>query len=291
MTTHSRFLQRTSGLALSLLAAAGAYAQEPVFPLLNFCGEGSETVATVHASDAIQIRHSFSTGTGNCYAVTATIGGQAVEGYLERNAHAEIGRVHPAIAAFELELRQHAREIPVAPPPPPPAPSAAPATTKAPAPGAAASSTGAVSEPVPPPAPQALSFAGFRAVDIKGNRVDVSMSHAPAIVVYFWSALDKRGIQKAEEMENVYEQYNPRGVDVIGIASARSASQLKQVCGENEFVWPQIFDSGGIANHYHVDPAKPYMVLDRSRNVIAAASSPTELDPVLKKLTARRRVN
>ena len=92
-------------------------------------------------------------------------------------------------------------------------------------------------------------------------------------------------------MENVYEQYHPRGVDVVGIASARSVSQLRQVCGENEFVWPQIFDTGGIANRYHVDPAKPYLVLDQSRRVIASASSAADLDPVLRMLAQRRRLN
>ncbi len=92
-------------------------------------------------------------------------------------------------------------------------------------------------------------------------------------------------------MENVYEQFHARGVDVVGVASARSASQLLQVCRDNELVWPQIFDSGGIASRYHVDPAKPYLVLDQSRRVIASASSPLELDPVLQILAQRRRLN
>ena len=39
------------------------------------------------------------------------------------------------------------------------------------------------------------------------------------------------------------------------------------------------------------DPAKPYLVLDQSRRVIASASSPLELDPVLQILAQRRRLN
>jgi len=163
------------------------------------------------------------------------------------------------------------------------APSSGPATTPP--------ATAAISKEAAAQATEPVSFAGFRAVDVTGNRVDFSLSHTPTVVVYFWSASDGGGIKKTEAMENIYEQYHPRGVDVVGIASARSAQQLLQVCHDKELVWPQIYDSGGIASRYHVDPAKPYLILDQNRRVIATASSPLELDPVLKMLAQRRRLN
>jgi peroxiredoxin len=110
-------------------------------------------------------------------------------------------------------------------------------------------------------------------------------------VVYFWSALDKRGIEKAAAMDNLFQQFHTRGVDVVGVASARNATQLRQVCRDNEVGWPVILDSGGIANRYHVNPAKPYLLLDQGRRVIAAVSSPLELEAILGPLTQRRRVN
>ena len=271
--------------ALPLLAAAYACAQEPAsFPLLKSCGAGAEAATTIRDTDAVQIRYGYSTDAGTCYAVAATAGGQTVDGYLLR---VEGGREsqHPAVAAFELELRTHLASVPMAAPltPAPPVATMTPATPVNPQ----------VHTPGPNPSSptEPLSFAGFRAVDVKGNRVDLSMIHTPTVVLYFWSAADKRGIQKAEDMENIYEQYHPRGVDVVGVASARSASQLLDVCHENALVWPQIFDSGSIADRYHVDPAKPYLVLDQSRRVIASASSPLELDPVLQILAQRRRLN
>jgi peroxiredoxin len=292
MTTYGRFPLHTSGFALALLAAAYASAQEPAaFSLLKSCGEVSEATTTIRGSDPVQIRYGFSTDAGTCYAVTATVGGQTVDGYLLR---LEGGREsqHPAIAAFEQELRKHLPPTPVPDPPAPvPAASPTPAATAKIAASAASSATATVSQEAPAQAPEPLSFAGFRALDISGDRVDFSLSHTPTIVVYFWSASDRRGIQKAGEIENVYEKYHARGVDVIGVASAGSASQLRKVCNENEFVWPQIFDTGGIASRYHVDPAKPYLVLDQSRRVIATASSATDLDPVLKMLAQRRRLN
>lgn len=292
MTTRSRFSRPAWSLKALLsgavFAAAFAHAQTPpTFPLLKSCGEGAEVLTTIGSSDAVKIRYSFAADSGTCYAVTAIVEGKDVNGYLEGIKRSATTAVHPAIVAFEQDVRTHVVQIPVAPPPAP-APPVAPKPAEPSQPAAALET--APQEPVQaPPAP--LSFAGFRAVDIKGNRVDFSTMRTPNIVVYFWSATDKRGIKKAAEMENVYEEFHQRGVDVVGVASARNATQLREVCSNNEVVWPEILDGGGIANRYHVDPAKPYMLLDRSRNVIAAASSPTELAAVLRPLTKSRRVN
>jgi len=107
MKTHSRFPQptfphRAWRLTLALLAATCGYAQEPAaFPLLKSCGQGSETVTTIRDSDSVQIRYGFSTDSGTCYAVTATVGGQTVDGYLLRAASGRESQ-HPAIAAFYI---------------------------------------------------------------------------------------------------------------------------------------------------------------------------------------------
>jgi peroxiredoxin len=270
--------------SFALLAAVCVHAQAPAtFPLLKSCGEGSETVTSIGSSDPVKIRYSFNTDTGTCYAVTATIDGKTVDGYLA-GARPGNGPAHPAIMAFEQEIRTHVPQIP-APPPPAPTPPAA-AKAAAPQPAVADASQKKNEE-----APLPLSFAGFRAVDIKGNRVDLSSKRTPNIVVYFWSALDQRGIKKAEAMYGVYEHFHTRGVEVVGIASARNATQLLQVCTDSEFVWSDILDSGGIANRYHVDPAKPYLLLDQSRRVIAAVESPSALEPILDQLTRGRRVS
>jgi hypothetical protein len=258
-----------------LLTAVCSYAQTPAaFPLTKSCGSGSAAVATLGVSDHVKVRYSFMGDAGTCYAVTASIDGKSVDGYL-------IGAAHPDIAAFEQEVRTHAALIPQPPPPPPPAPAAtAPAATSA---------TPVVAKEVTPPAAPPLSFAGFRAVDINGDRIDLSNRHAANVVVYFWSARTPRGIQNVEPMDAVYDNYHSRGVDVVGIASAANSAQLTDVCRNHEIVWPQVLDSGGIASRYHVDPARPFLVLDQSRNVIASAPSVAALGPILEQITKNRR--
>lgn len=233
------------------------------------------------ASDAVKVRYSFGADLGTCYAVIATLDGKPVDGYLMGSANPAV--VHPAILAFEQDIRLHATPIPQAVPAAPPAP--APAATAAAKPAVVVP----VAKEAPPPPPAPLSFAGFRATDVNGERVDLSARRTQNVVLYFWSARNRNGIRATDQMESIYDAYHNRGVDVVGIASAANASDLLSICRNNEIIWPQVFDSGGIASRYHVDPANPYLVLDQSRHVIAALPSASALGPVLAQLTKNRR--
>jgi AhpC/TSA family len=259
----------------AFLAADHAGAQTQVtFKLTKSCDSGSAAVAMLRGSDNVKVRYSFAGDAGTCYAVTATVDGNSVDGYL-------IGAAHPDLAAFEQEVRTKAVLIPQAPPPPPPAAiPAAPAKSEASAPAAKEA----------PPAPELpLSFAGFRAVDINGDRVDLNGRRAANIVVYFWSARSERAVQSLDAINALYDTYHARGVDMVGIASGATTSRLIDISRDHEFVWSQVSDSGGIAARYHVDPARPFLVLDQSRNVIAAVPTAIALGPILDQLTKNRR--
>ena len=261
---RNRLMRSQFGLGATVLAAACAYGQtSPTYPLLKDCASRSETVASLKASDVVRIRFSFGGEIGTCYAVSAEIGGKTVDGYL-------VGNAHPAVSRFEQDVQQHAREVAAAPPPAP-----------APAPPP--------SQDAKPEPPLPLGFAGFHAIGVNGERIDLGSRRAANVVLYFWSAWNRGSIKTAEPMERIYDEYHPLGVDVVGVASAPNAAQLIQVCRDNEFVWPQVLDSGGIASRYQVDPSRPYLLLDSSRNVITAVSSPLALEAVLGELTKNRR--
>ncbi len=261
------------GLAVAL-AAGWLCAQTPdSFPLLKTCSGGAETVATLHASDSVKVRFNYAGDAGNCYAVTATIGDRTVEGYL-------VGAGHPAITAFEKEVRSQPVRIP---------PAAPAAASIAPAGAGAAVKAVSVTAPAAEAAPAPLSFAGFRATAIDRWPVDLSHERAPNVFIYFWSARSRAGIRAIEAVGSIYETYHTRGVYVVGVGSAASVEQLKTAVAENELGGLQVLDRGGLAARYHVDPAKPFMVLDQSRNVIAAAPTAQDLQPILDQLTKYRR--
>ena len=240
-------------------------------PLLADCSNSAEVVASIDAATSIKIRYSMAGDSGACYAVTATVDGKPLNGFL-------LGSAHPTVAQFERDSRSLIPEIPP-PPPPPPAPATAPSPDKKPAPAEQAGAD--ASGPV--------SFAGFRAVDFDGRRIDLSASRAQNVVIYFWSPYGASS-KKAESMEGLYTTYHDRGVDVVGVASGVSAAKLRDYCSQNEVTWPQVLDGGQLAARYHGDPAKPFLRLDRQRNVIAAASSPQGLGSALDQIAGRRRI-
>jgi peroxiredoxin len=245
------------------LLAPVMMAQAPAsrLPLLASCEDANDVKVTIQKSDAVRVRFSMAGSGQDCYSVSASVDGRVVDGYL-------LGADHPAIAEFERMRSRQPAIMPYVPPPPPP-----PETGK---PSAAALSA------VASAAPQPVSLSGFRGVDVNGRPVDLDRMKAKTIIVYFWSPSDRRAVKDAEMLDYVYEQYQPKSVEIVGVASGSSATAVKQIAEKNEAVWPQVMDSGRIAQQYHVDPAKPYLLLDQQRNVVATMSSATQIDAVLQ---------
>lgn len=236
------------------------------FPLVSSCFDDADRLGEVSATDNVRVRYaSVAGGTGGCYAVEVNKDGKTLTGFL-------VGASLPAIQQFESEVRKQKLLMP--PPPPPPAPVE---TASAPAPSA---------KPEPPPAPPGpSSLAGLRGFDMYGRMVDLAAIPATHVIVYFWSPTNRKSTQVAEGMEGIYTHFSsPRKLEVVGVAATRDTDQLLRACQESEVVWPQILDRGGVANRFHVDPAKPYLLLDRSRKVVAAVSSPKELEAELRRI-------
>ncbi len=242
---------------LGSLAFASA---ETTFPLLTNCFEDAERVADVATSDDVRVHYaSAAGGAKSCYAVQVSKEGRSLNGFL-------VGATLPSIQRFEDDVRRHV------PQPPAPAVGLAKAALVPPAPE---------SEPLGP-----TSLAGLKGVDMYGRGVDLNMIPASHMIVYFWSASNKKSTRTAEEMEYIHGQFggSTQKLEIVGVATAKDVEQLRQVCLQTEVTWRQILDRGQIANRYHVSPDKPYILLDRSRSVVAAVASPKELEVHLRRI-------
>lgn len=248
-------------------AQSGANAQSnDTFVLLTDCSsspsEPAEVAATIHASDRVRVRYSLGSNTQTCYAVSATVNGQAAEGYL-------LGDAHPDIAAFEREARSR---IPSIPKPPKPDPAAAPE---------AKDGKDAKAQTPAPDLPK--SFAGLSGISPGGRRVSLDSISAPTVVLYFWSASSSNSIREADGMEGVYNQYHSKGVGVVGVVSGNVAS-VRKALRDEEVLWPQILDNGEIAARYPASKDTRYYILDRQRNTVAALKSAVEVQRALIKM-------
>jgi peroxiredoxin len=258
------------GIRLILtMTALGASAQtidrtHDTFALLTDCSgspsEPADVAATIHQSDPVRVRYSLGGNTQICYAVSATVNGKTVEGFL-------LGDAHRDIAAFELEARSRIPAIP--PEPPKPAPEV----------------KGGKDAKDQTPAPDTpKSFAGLSGVSPDGRRVSLASIGAPTVVLYFWSANNKKSILEAHRMEEIYNQYHGKGVGLVGVVSGSSAAGARRVLSDQEVLWPQILDTGEIAARYPASKEAKYYILDRQRNTVAALKSPGEVQNALTKM-------
>ena len=244
-------------LGLSLSAALGNALAGNSFPLLSNCFEDGERLTEVTAADEIRVRYaSAAGGVKPCYAVQVTKEGRMLTGFL-------MGARLPVIERFEEDIRKH---VPQAPPP-------------------VAVSRPASAPPVAEPLPGPKTLSGLRAADINGNPVDLSAMPEKHLVVYFWSASDKKAIDAAEAMEGIHSQFAaPRKLEFVSIATAKSFEQYKRAAEGAEATWPQILDKAKLADRYHVDPAKPILIVDRARNVLTAVANPRDLIDELNRM-------
>jgi peroxiredoxin len=236
------------------------------FPLLTDCSgspsEPADVAASIHASDRVRVRYSLGGSSQTCYAVSATVSGQPVEGFL-------LGNGHPDISAFEREARSR---IPAIPEPPKPDPAAV----------AEAKDGKNAKDQIPAP-DFPKSFAGLSGISPGGRRVSLDGIGASTVVLYFWSANSSKSIREADGMEGVYNQYHSKGVGLVGVVSGNVAS-VRKALRDEEVLWPQILDNGEIAARYPASKETRYYILDRRRNTVAALKSAAEVQRALMKM-------
>jgi len=257
----------SAGAQSDAIVQSGASVQShDTFVLLTDCSgsrsEAAEVAATIHASDRVGVRYSLGGNTQTCYAVSARVNGQTVEGYL-------LGDAHPDIVAFEREARSR---IPAIPEPPKPDPAAA-----------LEAKDGKDGKDQTRAPDLTKSFAGLSGISPGGRRVSLDSISAPTVVLYFWSANNSKSVREVDGMEGVYNQYHGKGVGLVGVVSGDVASVRKAIRDE-EVLWPQILDNGDIAARYPASKETRYYILDRQRNTVAALKSAVEVQRALMKM-------
>jgi peroxiredoxin len=238
-------------LVLSVIGLGSALADEGAIPIFSDCSKSS-VVTSVSSSTEVHVRYQLGGAAENCYAISAQIGGGEVHGFL-------LGSAHPSIQAFERESHSSVM-IPVVAPV---VPDAKPAVPEA------------VSGPE--------SFAGFAAVDSRGRRIELDKMRAPYVVLYFWSAGDRKQIEESEALEQFYDQYHKRGIELIGVGVGPGQGVIPAYRRSVDAMWPLIHDAGQLAAQYKVDLKMPYFVLDAQRNVIGTAKRATDVLPVFQR--------
>jgi thiol-disulfide isomerase/thioredoxin len=126
---------------------------------------------------------------------------------------------------------------------------------------------------------------------IKGRRASLAALKGKVVVVNVWASWCAPCRAETPGLEQVYRQYRGRGVAFLGINVRDSKPNAISFARSYNVTYPSLFDSDGslVSQIRQLPPAAipTTAVLDRQGRVAArfiAATTPTELEPVLDRL-------
>src|ERR1051325_2610102 len=80
----------------------------------------------------------------------------------------------------------------------------------------------------------------FHAVD--GTPISLDKLRGKIVVVDFWATWCGPCMAEADHMVSLKDQYESKGVQIVGISLDQNKSQMIKTAKEKGFAWPQYFD-------------------------------------------------
>lgn len=237
-----------------------------VEPLRTGCESHAEQIASVAASDAIQVQLSLAGEEKTCYKITVTRPGQSLTGYV-------LGNALPSIAAFERDRAKFAKAAAeaearraLAPPP-----------TKA-----------VEKEPAKPADPLiSTEFEEFSGRDTRGKPISLSGLNGRVTLVTFWSPKSGPSQNQLMNVMPLYNHFRNSGLAAVGVSMDPNSNHINDALDDRTPNWPQMADRTGLAGHYNVDPrAGKTFVLDSSHRIVAAGPMGPEIEKAVRQLLA-----
>ena len=128
----------------------------------------------------------------------------------------------------------------------------------------------------------------IRFTSVEGAEVDLAKLRGTVVLLHFWAASDQACLDGLAHLRRVYEEFQPRGVAILGISLDERRSDLMRVCGERDVRWPQHFGGGRrgrIATHYGIMQIPSVWLIDK-QGTARFADPPGDMAPIIRQLLA-----
>ena len=110
----------------------------------------------------------------------------------------------------------------------------------------------------------------FEALD--GRTVDLSKMKGKVVLIEFWATWCGPCVDEIPIIKKVYDKFQRRGFEVIGISLDRDRKKLETYVNENNIPWPQFFDEKGgknrLAKKYGIRGIPTLWLVDKQGNLV-----------------------
>lgn len=110
----------------------------------------------------------------------------------------------------------------------------------------------------------------FEALD--GNKVDLSKMKGKVVLIDFWATWCGPCVDEIPSIKKVYDKFQRRGFEVIGISLDSDREKLETYINENDIPWPQFFDAKGwknrLAMKYGIRSIPTLWLVDKQGNLV-----------------------
>ena len=120
----------------------------------------------------------------------------------------------------------------------------------------------------------------FKAKKMDGKTVNFPEDYKGKIVMLdFWATWCGPCMGEVPGLAKAYEEYHPKGIEILGISldQPNSADKVKQVTGENNMTWPQVYDGkfwqAEVAQMYGINSIPAAFLVDGDTGTILAAGN------------------
>ena len=118
--------------------------------------------------------------------------------------------------------------------------------------------------------PQPVVAPDFTVYDGAGNAVKLSDFRGKPVVINFWASWCGPCIRETKVLKEIYEEYGPKGLDVLGVAVWDEPANTLKAIEQHQLPWPQIINAQTIPTDLYGIAGIPCIILfDPEGNIVS----------------------